>query len=194
MKITVLLCSHRRKKNTQDMVDIFLEDLWDGNDIEIINLLDKKVEYCRADDYCRQHYDQCVIKTDDMADILQSFKDTDLIVIATPIYFNSVTSRFKTFIDRTQTLYNGWYHFKDPIFKEPKDVVILANGGSPTYHNHFLGIDVEMEHFLGNLKANVLEDIRYNNTDRNPIKENEEAQSAIRAAAKRIKERAEKMK
>lgn len=170
------------------MVDIFLENLIDGNDIEIVNLLDKKVEYCRAEDYCRAHYDECIIKNDDMADILTSFKKSDLIVIATPTYFNSITSRFKTFIDRTQTLYNGWYHFKDPIFKENKDVVILANGGSPSYPNHFQGITVELEHFLHNLNATVLEDLRYNNTDRNPIKDNEKALQEIREASLRVKE------
>lgn len=186
MKITVLLCSHRRKKNTQDMVDAFLEPLKDGNEIEIINLLDKRVDICLACDYCRSHYDECIIK-DDMASILKTFKSSDLIVIATPLYFNSITSRLKIFIDRTQTLYNGWYHFKDPIFKEPKNVVILANGGSPTYPNQFQGIDVEMQHFLGNIHAKVIEDLRFNNTDRNPIKENEKAQLEIREAALRVK-------
>lgn len=168
------------------MVDAFLEPLKDGNEIEIINLLDKRVDICLACDYCRSHYDECIIK-DDMASILKTFKSSDLIVIATPLYFNSITSRLKIFIDRTQTLYNGWYHFKDPIFKEPKNVVILANGGSPTYPNQFQGIDVEMQHFLGNIHAKVIEDLRFNNTDRNPIKENEKAQREIREAALRIK-------
>ncbi|QSX07692.1 flavodoxin family protein [Alkalibacter rhizosphaerae] len=192
MKITVMIASHRRKRNTQAMVDAFLENLQDGNDIEIVNLLDKKVEICLACDYCKEHYDECIIKTDDMADILTSFKHSDLIVIATPLYFNSITSRLKIFIDRTQTLYNGWYHFKDPIFKEPKNVVILANGGSPTYPDHFLGVDVEMKHFLKNLNATVIEDLRYNNTDRNPIKENEKAQKELREAALRVKALMEK--
>ncbi|MBF7096726.1 flavodoxin family protein [Alkalibacter mobilis] len=187
MKITVLIGSHRRKKNTQDLVDAFLENLKEGNEIEYVNLLDKKVEICLACDYCRQHYDECIIK-DDREAIMNSFKESDLIVIATPLYFNSVTSRMKIFIDRTQVLYNGWYHFKDPIFKEKKNVVILANGGSPTYPNQFQGVDVECQHFLGNINANVIEDLRYNNTDRNPIKENEKAQRELREAAIRVKE------
>ncbi|WP_414635018.1 NAD(P)H-dependent oxidoreductase [Acidaminobacter sp.] len=57
MKITVLLASHRSKKNTAQTAEYFLEHLKDGNEIEYVNLLNKKIEICLACDYCRSTMD-----------------------------------------------------------------------------------------------------------------------------------------
>ncbi len=188
MKITVLLCSHRRNKNTRQMVDFFLEHLEEGNDVEFVDLLDKKIEICLACDYCRRHYGHCILK-DDMEDVIDIFKNSDLIVLATPLYFNSVTSRFKIFIDRTQILYNAKYNFKDPIFKDKKNVVVLSNGGAPKYPGQFDGIMVELKHFLGNINADVLEYLKYNKTDEVMIRDNKKAAAELKEAGERVKEK-----
>lgn len=187
MKITVLLCSHRRNKNTRQMADFFLEGLKEGNDIEFVDLLDKKIEICLACDYCRRNYGHCILK-DDMEGVIDIFKKSDLIVLATPLYFNSVTSRFKIFIDRTQILYNAKYNFKDPIFKEKKSVVILSNGGAPKYLGQFDGIMVELKHFLGNINADVLEYLKYNKTDEVMIRDNKAAASELKKAGIKVRE------
>lgn len=185
MKITVLLASHRRNKNTAQAAEYFLEALKEGNEIEYVNLLDKKVEICLACDYCRKHYGHCVIK-DEMESIIDTFHKSDLIVLATPLYFNSVTSRFKIFIDRTQILYNAKYKLNDPIFKEKKKVVVIADGGAPHYPGQFEGIMIELKHFLGNINGEVIGYYKYNHTDETMIKDNETARKELTEAGEKI--------
>jgi multimeric flavodoxin WrbA len=38
---------------------------------------------------------------DDLAEVLVSVKEADVLVLATPVYFGDVSSQLKTFIDRT---------------------------------------------------------------------------------------------
>ena len=59
-------------------------------------------------------YDEraCVHK-DDMADILQKMIDADVIVLASPVYFYSISAQLKAVIDRTVA---RWLEVKDKEF------------------------------------------------------------------------------
>jgi len=185
MKITVLLASHRRNKNTAQAAEYFLERLKEDNEIEYVNLLDKKIGICLACDYCRTHHGHCILK-DDMESIIQTLHQSDLIVLSTPLYFNGITSLFKIFIDRTQILYNAKYQIKNPIFKGKKEVVVIANGGAPHYPGQFEGIMVDLDHFLGNINADVIGYYKYNETDKVMIKDNEAARLELTNAGGQI--------
>ncbi|GAA0342713.1 flavodoxin family protein [Bacillus carboniphilus] len=69
---------------------------------------------------------------DDMAAIVDQMLDHDVLVFATPIYWYSMTSLMKTFIDRwSQIMREDRYsHFKDRL-KEKKAYVIAVGGDSP---------------------------------------------------------------
>jgi len=188
VKISVILASHRKNKNTKQAVDFFLEGVGSEHDVEIIDLLKKDVKICLACDYCGEHYGQCVHK-DDVLDIISSLKESDLVVLATPLYFNSVSSRFKILIDRTQILYHSIYTFKDPICKEEKDVVLIAVGGSKGYYNQFEGVQIELEHFLKNINGTVRDYFKYNNTDNMEVKDHEGAREELRASAQKHTDR-----
>ena len=60
----------------------------------------KKIAYCSACYYCREHGGKCVHQ-DDMAEILQKMIDADVIVLASPVYFYSIDAQLKAVIDRT---------------------------------------------------------------------------------------------
>ena len=49
---------------------------------------------------CKGKLDKCVLK-DDLAEVLDSIRDANVLVLATPVYFGEVTSQMKGFIDRT---------------------------------------------------------------------------------------------
>lgn len=176
------MCSHRRKKNTEYMLDYFLEGF--GPEVKITKkrLVDSDIKVCIACEYCRAHLGECIHK-DDMSVLIQDMLESDLIVIATPLYCNSVTSLFKIMIDRTQTLYNAWHIIKKPIFKTPKPAVLLSAGGSPAYKGQFSGIEAATEHFFKNINSKVIDTIRYNNTDRISLINNAEAAEELRKRA-----------
>lgn len=58
------------------------------------------------------HGGACVHK-DDMADILQKMIDADVIVLASPVYFYSISAQLKAVIDRTVA---RWQEVKDKEF------------------------------------------------------------------------------
>ncbi len=185
MKVFAIMSSHRKNKNTEYLLNYFLEGLDSKNEIVKKRLVDLNINICTACEYCRDHLGQCVFK-DDMGQVIQDMLESDMIVIATPLYFNSITTRLKIMIDRTQVLYNAWYNIKDPIFKEEKPVVILSVGGSRSYSNQFEGITVETQHFLTNINGKLLDFIKYNDSDRVSLIGNEEVREEVMKKASEI--------
>lgn len=185
MKILAIMASHRKNKNTDFALKYLLSGFSKENEIEVIKLADKKVKLCTACDYCLDNRGKCVFD-DDMGEIIKSMLNSDLIIIATPLYFNSVSSMLKIMIDRTQLLYNALYKIKDPIFKEKKAVVLLSVGGARLYYNQFEGIGVETEHFIKNINGKVLDFIKYNNTDRVSLIDNDTVKEELKMRALKI--------
>lgn len=54
----------------------------------------------------------CVIK-DDVADIMNSVINADVVVWATPIYYYEMSGQMKTLIDRLNPMYSKDYKFRD---------------------------------------------------------------------------------
>ena len=113
MKIVALLGSPRTNGNTATLTKTFnktAEEL--GADVQtfLLNKLDAKG--CQACDACKTKTDHCVIK-DDLTDVLESVKNADVLVAATPIYFADISAQFKIFVDRC-------YSYLEPFKTMPK--------------------------------------------------------------------------
>ncbi len=99
--VLILSGSPRRGGNSDILCDEFARGAAEcGNHVEKIHVSDKKIGYCRACYYCRDHAGACVLK-DDMAEVLQKMIDADVIVLASPVYFYSIDAQLKAVIDRT---------------------------------------------------------------------------------------------
>ena len=102
MKITIFYGSiHKERGNTYVIIDEFAGGAKDaGADVDVVLLAEKKIKHCAACLKCwTQTPGKCVIK-DDMAELLDMFMASDIVVMATPIYVHNVTGIMKTFIDR----------------------------------------------------------------------------------------------
>jgi multimeric flavodoxin WrbA len=100
MKIVALFGSPRANGNTATLAKTFnktAEELGAVVQTFLLNKLDAKG--CQACDACKTEADHCVIK-DDLADVLESVKNADVLVAATPIYFADISAQFKIFVDR----------------------------------------------------------------------------------------------
>ena len=64
---------------------------------------------CKACDVCMKNNGTCV-QQDDMAEVLESFKKADVLVLATPVYFYGICAQMKTFIDRTYPISVSYTH------------------------------------------------------------------------------------
>lgn len=102
MKIAAFLGSPRKKGNTAALLDSVLKGLHESTDVEseYFFLHDMKIAPCNGCDACKKKESTgCVIK-DDMEQVYAAMRGADLIILATPIYWWSVTAQMKLMIDR----------------------------------------------------------------------------------------------
>lgn len=111
--VLILSGSPRRGGNSDVLCDQFMKGAAEaGNNVEKINVASKKIGYCLACYYCRDHHGACAIK-DDMGGILEKMLAADVIVMASPVYFYSVDAQLKALIDRSVA---RWLEFRDKEF------------------------------------------------------------------------------
>jgi multimeric flavodoxin WrbA len=132
--ILVLNGSPRRKGNTTFLISKLMEGVYEthpGARIEVANLAFMKIAACRACDACRREDrigQYCAFK-DDMAELYEKVLQADAIVVASPIYWFSVTAQMKLFMDR---LYGLWLE-RTNAFHDKAIAAILVYGDVDPY-------------------------------------------------------------
>lgn len=143
--------SPRRNGNTEILVDVVLsaaEENGASTHKVILSKLD--IGPCRACDTCRRT-GKCVQK-DDMEEIVTKIKNSDVLVLGTPVYWWGPTAQFKAFLDR-------WYGVYDQgIFKEKETVLVipLEDTTESTYNPILNMFKAIMEYLHMNHVATVL--------------------------------------
>ena len=101
MKIVCLLGSPREKGNSATIANRFC-DTAERLGAEVQTFALNKLEYhgCQGCMACKTKLDRCVVE-DDLTEVLEAVRETDVLVLATPIYYWDVTSQLKAFLDRT---------------------------------------------------------------------------------------------
>jgi len=111
--VLILSGSPRLNGNSDLLCNKFMRGAQEaGHEVEKIRVATKKIGYCRACYFCRDHEGQCAVR-DDMAEILEKMLKADVIVLASPVYFYSVDAQLKTVIDRTVA---RWLEFHNKEF------------------------------------------------------------------------------
>jgi multimeric flavodoxin WrbA len=104
LRILAIVGSPRPKGNTNYLVDLALEEAAKkGAQTEKIILSQFNVGPCIGHDDCAS-FDSCLQK-DDTDWILNKFRTTEGIILATPVYYYNVTAQMKAFIDRNYFIY-----------------------------------------------------------------------------------------
>ena len=104
MKITVLNGSPR-KQNTAAMVDAFTEGAKAaGHEVEILHVGRMKIAGCLGCEYCHTKGEGKCIQKDDMEKVMPAYKDCDMIVFASPIYYFDVTAQLSAAIQRVYAI------------------------------------------------------------------------------------------
>ncbi|MDL2315583.1 flavodoxin family protein [Desulfovibrio sp. OttesenSCG-928-A18] len=104
-KTTLIISSSPRKGGNSDLLcDEFAKGALEaGYATDKIYLQGQKIGFCMACYGCKKG-GVCVQK-DDVAPILEKMASADVIVLATPVYYYSMTGQLKTLIDRTLPRY-----------------------------------------------------------------------------------------
>ena len=106
-RILVLNGSPRKKGNTAALSNRLVAGAREaGAETEIIYLHGLDIQPCDACDACQSEGTGCVVE-DDMQNIYPKLAASDAIVIATPVYWFSMTAQMKLCLDRWYALESG---------------------------------------------------------------------------------------
>lgn len=99
-KVLILSSSPRKGGNSDRLCDEFLRGAESaGNEVEKIFLKEKLIHYCTGCGACSMYGKPCPQK-DDAAAVIEKMIKADVIVMATPVYFYTMSAQMKTLIDR----------------------------------------------------------------------------------------------
>lgn len=97
--VLIISSSPRKDGNSERLCQEFMKGAREsGNQVELVCLRDKKIGYCVACYACTE-LGHC-FQDDDMNELAEKLERADVIVLATPVYFYSMSGQLKVFIDR----------------------------------------------------------------------------------------------
>lgn len=154
MKILVFNGSPKRdKSDTMHMTRSFLTGMNDirKNDVQIIDVIDKKIEYCTGCFECMKNGGKC-IHSDDMHDILNEILQSDILIFSFPLYCYGMPAPLKALMDRTlplgsmamQKVGERYEHVAQADFSHLR-YVMICGCGFPNSKNNFEGMIKQFE-------------------------------------------------
>lgn len=102
-KILVLSGSPRKDGNTDRLVESFVKGAEENNDIEVISIHDYNINPCIGCNSCFSRTGNDCVQNDDMNQIYEKMSETDIVIIASPVYFYGISAQLKAVVDRFHT-------------------------------------------------------------------------------------------
>lgn len=111
-KIVVLVGSMRKGGNTDLLAKSFVDGASKNNEVEIVSVADYNVKPCIGCNSCFTREDNKCFQNDAMTSIYDKLITTDILVIASPVYFYGISAELKAIIDRLHTPMRNKFHIK----------------------------------------------------------------------------------
>lgn len=122
--VLIISSSPRKNGNSERLCQEFKRGALEaGHKVELIALREKKINYCIGCYACTK-LGRC-FQDDDMNELARMMEAADVIVLATPVYFYSMSGQLKVFIDRLVQNYT----------KIHADIYLLATAWDPETAN-----------------------------------------------------------
>ncbi len=149
MKTVCVLGSPRPKGNSNTIAEHFCDKIESlGSEVQTFALNKMTYRGCQACMTCKTKLDRCVLQ-DDLTEVLDAVRETDLLVMATPVYFSDVTFQMKGFIDRLYSFLRPDYRSspEKSRFEPGKKLVFIQVQGRPD-ENKFADVFPRYEEFF----------------------------------------------
>jgi multimeric flavodoxin WrbA len=133
MRVSVILGSPRRGSNSAKLAEAVVAALEEKKpEVSTFRLNDLKIRGCQACFACKTKAEACVIE-DDLARVLAASSESDLVILASPIFIGEITAQMKIFVDRSYS----W--FKPDFVQNPspsrvgkgKTLILIVTQGDP---------------------------------------------------------------
>lgn len=126
MKSLIINGSPKKDGDTEYLVNIFQEEL--KGDVKVVSCFDN-IEPCNDCRYCWED-SGCAIN-DSMQDVYLYLEECDNIIIASPIWFSSLSGPTLNIVSRIQSIYAAKYFRKQDILLKEKKGAIVIVGAEP---------------------------------------------------------------
>lgn len=98
--VLVLMSAGTKNGNTDRLTDAYIKGLVEkDHTVTKVYLGNMRLERCRGCGVCQRKSNRCAVQ-DDMQQLYPLFAACDTLVMASPLYFWSITARLKSFIER----------------------------------------------------------------------------------------------
>ena len=96
MNILILNGSPRPNGNTRKMIDAFIEGVnIAAHHATVIDICKKNIRGCLACEYCHTKGNGVCVQKDDMQEVYSRLAETEMLVIASPIYYHGISGQLK---------------------------------------------------------------------------------------------------
>ncbi len=102
-RIVILVGSVRKGGNTELLAGAFAEGAGQHNEVEVVSVADYDIHPCTGCNRCFSNEDHVCAQDDDMALIYDKLKNSDTLVVASPVYFYGISAQLKALVDRLHT-------------------------------------------------------------------------------------------
>lgn len=151
-KIIILKGSPRERGNSAVLADQVAEGAKTGGaQVESIYLHSMDIRPCDACDMCHEGHEGCIIE-DDMQQLYPKLVEADAIVIASPIYWFTISAQVKLCIDR-------WYGLETPkgsALAGKKIGIILTYGDSDPYTSGAINAIYTFQHMFRYIRSEIV--------------------------------------
>jgi multimeric flavodoxin WrbA len=180
----VLYGSARKKGQTKAMLDLFLQALGKkAGTVEIIDCYRTEVSPCIDCRHCWKER-RCAIQ-DGMREIYDKVDAADNIIIAAPVYFNSLPGKMKVLIDRFQMFWASEVRGDKPKELTKKGAGLIV-GGAPFFNGQFTGSEVVITGLFDDFRAENLGIVTFSDTDNRKVDDDADTRQAIQRLAERL--------
>jgi len=133
MKVTCLLGSPREKGNSAVLAKKFCQTAESlGASVQTFSLNALNFRGCQGCMACKTKSDKCVVK-DDLEAVLEATRESDVLVLASPVYMGDVTCTIRAFIERSYSYFvPDFFTNPNPSRLAPgKKLVFIQTQGQP---------------------------------------------------------------
>jgi len=195
LQITGIKGSPRSESNSSRLLEEVLtgcDRAAEKTDQEIIkNIIkpdEREISACIACFHC-DRTGECIFR-DDMPELIKTFNRSDIIIVASPIFFNGMPSTLKKMIDRCQPIWASKYRLKRPIIDRHKKRrgLLLGCAGAPEYQDQFTALKTVGEMFFKTINTRLLAKKFIPNTDNLILEQESELLDEFRKLGEKLVE------
>ncbi|MEG1254579.1 flavodoxin family protein [Clostridium sp.] len=162
-KLLVINGSPNKHGHTTKILDDIMIGVDKDIEINYVNCYSLDIKPCIDCKNCSNIQGICSIE-DSMTMIYKHIKESNIIILASPMYFGMFPAPLKSLIDRCQVIWSEKFIFNN-INKENKKGIFIFNGGS-SWDNMFINMENIGKYLFNTLDCSIIYKILIDNTDK----------------------------